>query len=247
MSVQDDERERELCRTFNLSWDPAHARGGEDAHMIVSLKGHKYRLAVEVKSTTGDTVSTARDVSMEHIARWRSMFFIIGFYTRGSKRPELIRSLCLSPIDMEPWIDTIATKIEPDYKIAKLASHRLEMADLFEVCGEKPAYSLDDAKRLHKQQWSADEYRAAVDVPGPGGGHLSPAKMLQVLRLRSSYIAQRGATLNNPHITKTFLNGFWGTDREIQADQSAEAVRALAKSFISTHPQHPAAVYLGQG
>ena len=80
MSVQDDERERELVRVFNLAWDPAHQRAGVDAI-----------LDIEVKSTTGDTVSTARDVEVEHIQRWRRMLFVIGFYTKEARRRPNIR------------------------------------------------------------------------------------------------------------------------------------------------------------
>jgi hypothetical protein len=241
-SVQDDGREWELCRTFNLSWDPSHARGGEDASMIVTVDGLSYRLGVEVKSTTGDTVSTARDVSPDHIRRWRSMFFVIGFYSVGGNRPHLIKSLCLSPVDMEPWIASIAKMIEPDFKIAQLASRRLELDDLFEVCGRKDAYTIEDARLLHKMQWSISDYMAAADMEGPDGVLLSPESMLSVLRSRSKYIAERGATLNNPHITKTFLKAFWGTDREVQVHQSAEGIRRLAEQFISANPGHAASV-----
>ena len=240
MTVQDDERERELCRTLGLLWDQAHARGGEDAVLKLAVEGVEYRFSVEVKSTTGNTVSTARDVSMEHIKRWRSKLFVIGFYDHKDKRPELQRLLCLTPVDMAPWIDSIAAKIEPDYKIALRASRHLDLADLHDVCGQKAAYSLDDAKRLHKAQWTSAQYLAAVDVPGEGSGMLSPEAMLKLLRLRALYIAQRGATLNNPHITSEHLKRFWGTDRETPAVEAAAAIRKLAMDFIAAHPGHAA-------
>lgn len=216
--------------------------------MELVVDGEKYRLAVEVKSTTKGTVSTARDVSIEHIGRWRSMFFVIGFYTREARHPELVRSLCLTPNDLEPWISSIADKIEPDFKIARLASRRLELGDMFDVCGTKPGYTIGDARRLHKKQWSVQEYKAAVDMPGPRGGLLSPERMLELLRLRSRYIAERGATLNNPHIPKTFLEQFSGTSREVlKASQASDAMRQLAASFIRANPQHPAVVRIGSG
>lgn len=240
MTVQDDVRERELCRTLGLLWNQAHARGGEDAVLKLAVGGVEYRFSVEVKSTTGSTVSTARDVSMEHIKRWRSKLFVIGFYDHKDKRPELQRLLCLTPADMAPWIDSIAVKIEPDYKIALRASRHLDLSDLYDVCGQKTAYSLSDAKRLHKAQWTAAQYLAAVDVPGEGGGMLSPEAMLKLLRLRALYIAQRGATLNNPHITSEHLKKFWGTDRETPAVEAAAAIRKLATDFIAVHPGHAA-------
>ena len=134
---QDDERERELVRMFNLAWDPAHQRAGVDALLDIAVDGRAYRFEVEVKSTTNDTVSTARDVGMEHIQRWRRMLFVIGFYTKDARRPELKRCLCLTPDDMEPWIAFVEGKVLVDFKIATRASRKLDLDDLFEVCGEQ--------------------------------------------------------------------------------------------------------------
>lgn len=152
MSVQDDERERELVRMFNLEWDSDHQRGGTDAVLKININQKEYSLAVEVKSTTGETVSTARDVGITHIEKWRKKLFVIGFYTSDARRPELKSSLCLTPIDMEPWITSVEQKILIDFKLAQLASKHLSLSDLFEICGEKEYYELADAKSLHKQQ-----------------------------------------------------------------------------------------------
>ncbi len=128
MTVQDDERERELVRMFNLEWDPAHQRAGVDATLDLQVDGRQLRFEVEVKSTTGSTVSTARDVGMEHIDKWRRKLFVIGFYTRETRRPELQRALCLTPVDTEPWIASVEAKILIDFRIAQRASHRLTLA-----------------------------------------------------------------------------------------------------------------------
>ena len=242
MPVQDDERERELVRMFNLDWDPAHQRAGVDAVLDVDVDGRPYRFEVEVKSSTGSTVSTARDVGMDHIAKWRRRMFVIGFYTKEARRPELQRCLCLTPLDMEPWIASIEAKVLIDAKLARCASRRLVLADLFEVCGEKDAYTVDDAKRLHKQQWSAQQYAAAPDIEHSGQRLISPAKMLVILQLRSRYIAERGATLNNPHITRAHLSLFLATDRVVKGPHWASGVRQIASDFVQAHPGHPAAV-----
>jgi hypothetical protein len=231
VTVQDNERERELVRMFNLAWDPAHQRSGVDALLNVRVAGQTYQFEVEVKSSTGSTVSTARDVAMEHIGRWRRMLFVIGFYSRAA-RPELQRCLCLTPLDMEPWIESIEAKVRIDFILAQRASQKLGLDDLFEVCGQRPTYSLEDAKRLHKQQWSAEQYNAVLNP----GRQISQETMLQLLKLRSKYIAERGATLNNPHITKTHLERFAGTNREISAGNWAEAVRQIAMDFVRDHP-----------
>ncbi len=240
MPVQDDERERELVRMFNLEWDPAHQRAGVDATLDLDVDGRRIRFEVEVKSTTGGTVSTARDVGMEHIEKWRRKLFVVGFYSREARRPELQRALCLTPLDMEPWIASIETKIAIDFKIAGLASRRLTLIDLFDVSGNKPSYTLDDAKRLHKQQWTADQYAQALDADHRGQRRISPQKMLDILRLRSKYIAERGATLNNPHITKAHLDTFATTDRVVAAPNWASAVRRIAADFVRQQPTHPA-------
>ena len=242
MPVQDDERERELVRMFNLDWDPAHQRAGVDAMLDIDVDGQPYRFEVEVKSSTGSTVSTARDVGMEHIQKWRRKLFVIGFYSKEARRPELQHCLCLTPIDMEPWIASIEAKILIDFKLALRASRRLVLADLFEVCGEQETYSLEDAKRLHKQQWTADEYAAALDVDLGAERRISQAKMLEILQLRSKYIAERGATLNNPHVTKTHLDTFTGSNRVVNGPNWAAGIRLIATEFVRAYPGHPAAI-----
>jgi hypothetical protein len=238
--VQDDERERELVRMFNLDWDHAHQRSGVDAVLNIVVDGRPCRFQVEVKSSTGTTVSTARDVGMEHIQRWRRLLFVFGFYSREARRPELQHCLCLTPLDMEPWIASIEAKVAIDFKLALCASRRLKFADLFDICGQQDTYSLTDAKRLHKQQWTAEEYAAALDPSADGAARISQGKMLEILQLRSKYIAERGATLNNPHITKAHLDTFSQSSRIVAAPNWALGVRRIAEEFARENPQHPA-------
>jgi hypothetical protein len=240
VTVQDDERERELVRIFNLEWDPHHQRGGVDAMLKIKVNGQSRHLQVEVKSTTGNTVSTARDVGMEHIEKWRNKLFVIGFYSKEARRPELQRCLCLTPLDMEPWIKSIEVKIAIDFKLAQLASRKFDLADLHLLCGVKSAYSIEDARRLHKMQWSAQQYADSQDILVKGAKRISPGNMLEILRLRATYIAQRGATLNNPHVTKTHLQAFAGSSREIRASNWAVSIREIAKQFAIDFPNHPA-------
>ena len=240
MPVQDDERERELVRLFNLEWDPAHQRAGVDAELVVAVDGLTCCFEVEVKSTTGNSVSTARDVGMEHIQKWRSKLFVIGFYSRVAGRPELQRCLCLTPLDMEPWIASVEAKIQLDFNLAQRASRRLTLGDLFDVCGMQDTYSLSDAKRLHKHQWTAAQYAAAADTEVSGQPRISQSQMLQILQLRAQYIAERGATLNNPHITGSHLAGFANTDRVVGRPNWAAGIRQLASDFVRRHPDHSA-------
>lgn len=233
MTVQDDERERELVRLFNLDWDPSHQRSGVDALLAVHVNGAEQLIEIEVKSTTTDTVSTARDVGMSHVMRWRRKLFVIGFYSRHERRPELQRCLCLTPADMAAWIDSIAVKVELDFKIAQRSRTALGVADLHAVCGESDIYGLRQAQNVLRQQWTAEQYAAAADRPGPGGQPaFSPAAMLEVLRSRAAYIAERGATLNNPHITRRHLERFVGTDREVFSDWAAR-IRSISRQWLT--------------
>lgn len=237
MPVQDDQRELELCRTFNLQWTPGHERGGTDATFKMKLNGRTLVVPVEVKSTTGTSVSTARDVGLDHIRKWRSHFWIIGYYSRTG-RPELKKTLCLTPTDFEPWVASIEEKILPDFQLAACAAERIQLKDLYDICGDKPRYSLSDARNLHKKQWSTKQYKDAADIQLGKEMFFSQERMLELLKLRSKYIAERGATLNNPHVPKTFLNTFSGTNREIYEDWSVK-FREIAFEYFDGNDKHP--------
>jgi hypothetical protein len=243
MTVQDDERERELSALFGLEWDAAHERHGVDALLTdIRVDGMTYQFEVEVKSSTNFDIGTARDFGMSHIERWRKMFFVFGFYSKDRGRPELQRSLCLTPVDMEPWLQNKEAQMLIDFRLAARVPRNLQLEDLFMVCGEQPFYSIEDAKRLHKQQYSAAQYAEAADSLEDGVPCISQDKMLNILKERAQYIAERGSTVNNPHITKTFFTSFLGTDREItNRTHCAARIRSIAGEFLQAHPGHPAA------
>lgn len=244
MTVQDDARERELSALFGLDWDAAHERHGVDALLTdVVVDERTYQFEVEVKSSTDLDIGTARDFGMAHINRWRKMFFVFGFYSKTRGRPELQRSLCLTPVDMEPWLARKEAQMLIDFKLASRVPRNLELLDLFTVCGENETYSVEEAKGLHKQQYTAAQYAAAADTVVDGKPRLSQARMLEILKERARYIAERGSTVNNPHINKTFLLPFLGTDREVVGRTNCAArIRTLAEAFVREHPDHPAAV-----
>ena len=244
MTVQDDERERELSALFGLDWDAAHERHGVDALLPdVVVDNVSYHFEVEVKSSTETDIGTARDFGMAQIERWRRMFFVFGFYSKVRGRPELQRTLCLTPIDMEPWLAAKESQILIDFKLAARVPRNLQLEDLFAVCGEQETYSLTDAKRLHKKQYTATQYAAVTDLEINGTPRISQAKMLDILKDRALYVSQRGATVNNPHITKTYLTPFHGTDREVVGRTNCAArIRARAQSFIRAYPNHPSAI-----
>ena len=220
MAVQDDRREVEVRDLIGLR--SGGSRSGVDAYFDFSDGNQRYAAPVELKSTTNRTVSTARDVGLAHIQKWRSRLWIFGFYDSAGTTMESL--LILGPDDMEGWIARVERYIAPDFLIGERAAERLTLEDLHIICGEKPVYSRRDARTLHKRQWPEARYESELDVTD---GY-SPGKMLEILRLRAKYLNARGATLNNPHIPKRFFAAF--RDSEMDARDAAFDLRQAARS-----------------
>ena len=172
---------------------------------------------VELKSTTTDSVSTARDVGPNHIKRWRSRVWVFGFYDRSGT--DLARVLTLGPDAMEAWIRKVESYMRPDFALGERVTAKLDGEDLDIICGRKDKYGLADAKALMKRQWNASKYASEMDEQG---GY-TRAKMLEILKMRALYVIHRGSTLNNPHIPKSFFAGF----SELALDVHGMEIRAL--------------------
>ena len=200
MAVQDDRRESEVRELVGLR--AGEARSGVDAFLDFNSGGSKYSTPVELKSTTVGSVSTARDVGLGHIEKWRSRVWLFGFYDASGTVLKSV--LILGPNDMEPWISRIERYIAPDFLIGERVSTKLGIDDVHVICGEKETYTLEDARAIYKRQWSESRYSSEMDIEN---GY-SPRTMLRILRLRARYLNNRGATLNNPHIPTTFLRRF---------------------------------------
>lgn len=238
MTVQDDIREEELTSKFNLEWERNHDRSGTDAYFHTTVDNKTYRIDVETKSTTKDTVSTARDVSAKHIDKWRTRFWIIGFYTKDA-RPKLERAYCLTPKDMKPWIDGIKKRLDSDSKIADLAASKLRITqkDLFALCGKKDTYDVEDAKAILKQVWTQEKYKNARDKKVGNKKVISRERMLEIIALRVAYILGRGSTINNPPITKEHLQQFANTPSEIKRNWATK-IQEIAATYIRENPDH---------
>jgi len=226
MTVQDDDREQELCNLFNLEWDPDHSRGGEDAWFETTINRKSFRVPVEVKSTTTDSISTSRDVGHGHIRKWREKIWVIGYYSSDRRQPKLISALCLTPDEMEPWVAQLEKYIKPDLELGELAAARLTMDDLHLICGEKEEYALDDARQLYKKQWKTHEYLDAMDRKTS----YSADRMLEILQQRARYLMSRGSTLNNPHIPKSFLKQF---EDQLITREHAQRIREKFKVYFT--------------
>jgi hypothetical protein len=198
MTVQDDQREEQLVDVFELSRPSNRKRAGLDAYL--ELDGQQ--VPFEVKSTTSGAVTTVRDFGQAHLDKWKGKHWLIGVYEPNTVK--LLYSLYGSPSLMEPWIREKEEYIRADRELAIHVPALIGLPTLFEILGRKSEYTIEDARRLHKRQWKVEEYRAAMDLKG---GY-SPERMLEILRDRARYVLQRGATLNNPHIPKTYFKEF---------------------------------------
>jgi len=223
MVVQDDARESELIRLFDLV--SGEERSGIDAYL--ALEGE--RVPLELKSTTKGSVTTARDVSSEHLERWKNRHWLIGFY---NEEEQLQYCHYGSPRAMLPWITSVEEKIGPDLILSKLAPDLITTDVLIAIAGDKEKYELDDGKKITKRQkghgcvkYTKSTYLAQMDLEN---GY-SKARMLKILKDRCHYLISRGSTLNNPHIPENYFDGW----KKIDPGDSAK-LKILVAEAIGT-------------
>ncbi len=196
MSFQDDEREEETRKLFNLEKVEAEGRSGIDA--ILKIDGKE--IDFELKTTSTGSVTTVRDFGPDHIKKWKNKHCLIGVYSNG----KLDYFLYGSPKNMKPWIDEKANYIKPDFDLSKIISKKLSLDDMYLILDKKEKYTLEDAIKLHKKQYKKEEYLKMMDIED---GY-SPERMLKILKDRSEYLMSRGSTLNNPHIPTSYFDGW---------------------------------------
>jgi hypothetical protein len=221
MAVQDDARENQLRDLFELEKEEGEGRGGNDA--VLKMDGATFRFELKSTSDNARSVTTVRDFSLDHVAKWEGKHWLIGFYDKTGANLEY----CLygSPAMMAGWIQEKASSIGPDLLLAGIAPEHLTLEDMHKVCGEKTVYVHADAQRIHKRQYSAAEYKAKMDL---ASGY-SPDRMLDILRERARYLILRGSTLNNPHIPGSYFKD-WTKITEHHAERLRRMVlEAVAK------------------
>jgi hypothetical protein len=176
-----------------------------------------------LKSTTKGSVTTVRDFGPDHLEKWRTRHWLIGFYDPVGE--ELQHCCYGSPAVMSAWIEEKAEYVRRDFEIAALAPEYLTLGDLYSLMGRSERYSIDQAKLLHKKQLTRDEYLKRADL----GDAYSPKAMLGLLKDRCEYLIRRGSTLNNPHIPASYF-----TDFEKITMEHAERLRELVvDSYLS--------------
>jgi Restriction endonuclease PvuII len=98
-----------------------HNRTGPDA---LDENGRLY----ELKSTTRDRVSSARDVGMDHLTKWRHLNWIFGRGNYKGRQFDFEQIYFLTPEQMEPWFSVIEAKLTRDDALFKRALKVLERA-----------------------------------------------------------------------------------------------------------------------
>jgi hypothetical protein len=221
MPVQDDARELEMLRLFNLRVAPERKRGDDDAY----LRMDGTDIPFELKSTTSGSVSTVRDFGPDHVRKWRGKHWIFGFYDRSGAT---LRYSCYgSPARMEPWIRQLEGYVRPDAILADTVPERVSHDVLVRVLGDKPAYTYEEARSIAKNQYGAAKYRELMDLPDQKA--YSPGRMLEILRERCRYVLLRGSTLNNPHIPAGYFK-----DWEQITEDHAMTLRRLVGEYLQS-------------
>lgn len=195
--VQDNVREEELRTLFGLTKEESTGRNGVDAYL--DLNNTKYEF--ELKSTTTGNVTTVRDFGLSHIEKWKNKHWIIGYY---SNLQILQYAIYAPPSFMKQWIDEKQNYIELDFKFAALIPESVTMKHFNALLPNKSRYTLQDAKFIHKKQYSKEKYKSMMDLHN---GY-SKERMLEIMQDRICYLIQRGSTLNNPHIPANYFKEF---------------------------------------
>jgi hypothetical protein len=198
MAVQDDGRENEMRLLFGLDETPDRKRSDVDAIKVI---GNQV-LNFELKSSTTNSFSTVRDLGPDHILKWQSMHWIFAFYTSDASK--ISEAFYASPKQMQPWVNKISNYIRPDQVLAEMLSKKVDGAILELIFGNQKSFTLDDAQKIMKRQWTKKEYVARQDLPNGFSEHA----MVKILAERVQYLISRGATLNNPHITSSEVRKF---------------------------------------
>ena len=227
VTAQDDAREHEMRTLFNLTRPEEYGRADIDAVLELEAAAvppglHGRTIPFELKSATGGKpdISTVRDFGPHHLEKWQSLHWLFGVYEEG----KLQYCLYGSPELMKPWFKRMASYVGPDFALAKCVPALIDDHVLTKVMGDAGDFAYEDARRLLKKQWSAQDYRAAADLDGE---RFSRPAMLEMLRERCRYVIERGSTLNNPHIPPSYFAGWERIERNHAARLRELVIDAL--------------------
>ncbi len=210
-----------MRQLFNLREAPDRRRADVDAYL--DIDGRKINF--ELKSTTKRSFSTVRDFGPDHLAKWRDgLHWIFAVYDERPDGPRLSHCFYASPADMEPWFESKERYIAPDLALGTALPDFVSEAQVVDALGIKHEYSVDDARSIMKNQWSAADYKDQQDLDGG----FSLEKMVALMRHRARYVLLRGSTLNNPHIPMGYFDNFAPISEE-----HASTLRELVRGYLN--------------
>lgn len=135
--IQDNSREIELINLFNLS--PNDQRDGLDA--TYNLNGKIY--PIELKSTTTNSITTSRDVNLNHTRKWKEKIWIIGVYDKSSETLKYCQ--ILPPNILHTWITNL------EMKIRDLENTARWVEEVISRDGEKDGEMVSGIRRILKR------------------------------------------------------------------------------------------------
>lgn len=137
--VQDDWRERKMIEIFDLI-PGGNNRIGVDAYL------DNLTNEIELKTTSKGGVSTARDLGLDHINKWRKRYWIIASFKAGQLSFD--RFFFFAPQHMELWYTGIEKRLGETHHLSARV-----IADLGEHYSprerEKIAYTLHRGSLLN--------------------------------------------------------------------------------------------------
>ncbi|BBT68564.1 hypothetical protein SH16_03663 [Aeromonas caviae] len=214
MAFQDDERENKMRNLFSLYKNENEGRDGIDAHLDID----GVSIPFELKTTSTGHVTTVRDFGPDHIIKWKDKHWLIGFHNEHEEY-----YVYATPEMMSGWINEKEKYISYDFKIADILSKNMTLEDMNNILEEKNIYSINDAKKIHKKQYTIEKYKSLQDLEN---GY-SPEQMLSIFRDRAKYLIERGSTLNNPHIPENYFKGF----KRI-TENHAEVLKDMVREYL---------------
>jgi len=231
IAPQDDTREQEMLRIFGLRQDLNTTRDGTDA--FIRLENGKTE-QIELKSSTKDTLVTARDFGRNHINSWRKKHVLGSFYDKGGNNIEW--SIFIPNKFLNLWLDKQLEYIFYDIEISNQLEKLLKSSENLQnitssIFGAENYFNETDLKRLMKKQYSKLEYEEITERVGRKRV-ISRKNMSSAVLDRILYLLDRGSTRNNPHINKSDLNEIISKDTNLRLIHEKGDYSTPAKWFL---------------
>lgn len=211
---QDDQRERAMVAALNLQVRADRARHEEDAYLDVTVDGALHRLLFECKSSPEEQdFGTGRDTGLKKLQQWAGYHFVFGWFVARDNVP--IRMWYGSPRMMRKWIDDEIAYVEPDILLSNLVPPKVDYEAVTVLFGDKEEISYVEMNKVMKDSWNAkrsedrpDLYALNADL-NKGSRRkdyiYSRRAALQAVRDRTTYLLERGSTVNNRKIPYRYV------------------------------------------